>query len=542
MTAAWPPASASRRSHAWVLPIAVIAVVVLLAVVVIPDPDRPASAVPAAPSSGDVVRIAGSAPQTFDPALAGDVGTAAVVAQVFEGLAAFGPDLSVQPALARAWQLSPDGMRLTFELRPGIAYSDGTPILAQDVVDSWLHLLDPATRAPLASLLDDVEGAAAYRRGTGSRDSVGIRAAGDSVEVRFRHPASYFLSIAASPSLAVVPPSMRDALASNQLPTHLVVSGGYTVASVASSRLTLTANRRYWAGEPAIRTIEVVTDLGGRSPVDVFANGEIDYVGIASYDAPWIRYEAALGPQLREIRDLSVEYYGFDTSRPPFSDVRIRQAFAWAVDWRRLARLAGGSVEPATSIVPVGIPGRGTEDYLPRYDPAAARAALDAAGYPGGHGFPVVTLVTSGSQYDEAIATEIHAELGIDLRLETTLFDEYVTRLDRETPAFWSLSWIADYPAPEDFLGLLLGTGSSSNFGRWSNEAFDQAIEAAGRSVVPADQAVQYDRAQSIVRDEAPIVPVGYGSSWALSRKGLLGAVDPGLGLIRFAGLSWAAR
>jgi oligopeptide transport system substrate-binding protein len=520
----------------------VLAAVGLVVVAAVPRLGDARSTQAPSGAGSDVVRVAGSAPQAFDPALQGDVGTAAVIAQLFEGLTAFGPDLSVQPALARAWEFSDDGTQLTFELRGGIEYSDGTPITAQDVVDSWFHLLDPATRAPLASLLDDIDGAAAYRRGSGLRTAVAIRANGDRVEVRFRHPASYFVAIAATPSLAVVPPSMRDVLAGSSPPSDLVVSGAYTIQDVATNTLTLRANPRYWAGQPAIGNVDVVTDLGGRNPVDVFAGGGIDYVGIASYDATWIRYEPDLGPQLREIPELSVEYFGFDTTRPPFDDPRVRRAFAWAVDWRRLAGLAGGSVQVATSIVPPGIPGRGGTDFLPRHDPSAARVELDAAGYPGGRGFPATVLMTPGSGYSEAIATEIHAELGIDLQLEAVPFEEYVTRLDRATPAFWSLSWIADYPAPEDFLGLLLGTGSSSNFGRWSNDAFDSALEAAGRSTIASEQAILYDRAQTIVRDEVPVIPVSYGSAWALSRTGLLGAIDSGLGIIRFAGLAWGDR
>jgi oligopeptide transport system substrate-binding protein len=526
----------------WIAPLVVLVAIALLTLAAVPRLGLARSSQSPSGATTDVVRVAGSAPQAFDPALQGDVGTAAVVAQLFEGLTSFGPDLSVQPALARAWEFSDGGRQLTFELRAGIEYSDGTPITARDVVDSWLHLLDPATRAPLASLLDDVEGAAAYRRGSGPLDAVAMRAAGDRVELRFRHPASYFVAIAATPSLAVVPPSMRDALAGSSPPGDLVVSGAYTVQAVAADALTLRANPRYWAGVPAIGTVEVVTDLGGRNPVDVFADGGIDHVGIASYDATWIRYEPNLGPQLREIAELSVEYFGFDTTRPPFDDPRVRRAFAQAVDWGRLAGLAGGSVQVASSIVPSGIPGRSGTDFLPRHDPSAARAELDAAGYPGGRGFPAIVLMTPGSGYAEAIATEIRAELGIDLQFETVPFEEYVTRLDRATPAFWSLSWIADYPAPEDFLGLLLGTGSSSNFGRWSNDAFDSALEAAGRSTLASEQAVLYDRAQAIVRDEAPVIPVSYGSAWALSRTGLLGAVDPGLGIIRFAGLAWGDR
>src|SRR6185503_10781580 len=96
------------------------------------------------------VRIASAEPYTWDPAAAPDVGTASVLAQVFEGLTAFDASSNPQPALAESWSVSDDGREITFRLRPGLVYSDGQPIRAQDVVDSWLALLDPGRPSPLA--------------------------------------------------------------------------------------------------------------------------------------------------------------------------------------------------------------------------------------------------------------------------------------------------------------------------------------------------------------------------------------------------------
>ena len=94
----------------------------------------------------------------------------------------------------------------------------------------------------------------------------------------------------------------------------------------------------------------------------------------------------------------------------------------------------------------------------------------------------------------------------------------------------WSLGWVADYPGPNDFLGVLLGTGASNNYGRWSSAPFDAAIAEAGRATDPQVAAGAYDRAETIVRDEVPVVPLAYGPGWALARTGLLGAGQNGLG------------
>jgi ABC-type transport system substrate-binding protein len=284
----------------------------------------------------------------------------------------------------------------------------------------------------------------------------------------------------------------------------------------------------------------VATDLGGASAVEAFENGELDYAPIGEFDADWVAYDATLGPQLREVPSMSTDYYGFDTTRPPFDDVRVRQAFATAVDWRRIAQLAvSDPAGVATSMVPPGIPGRSDRDVLPRHDPEGARALLEEAGYPGGAGLPAVTLMTGGSPYDAAVVSELERELGIDVASET-MADGYFDRLEVEPPQMWFLSWVADYPGRNDFLGVLLGTGAANNYGRWSSPGFDAAIADAGAAPDAAAASAAFDRAEDVVQRDAPVIPVSYGTGWALSRTGLLGAAQNGMGIIRMAGLAWA--
>ncbi len=487
----------------------------------------------------DDVRIAAAAPATFDPAAVGDSGSAAVTAQLFESLTAFDPALTLRPALAESWQVLDAGRRVVFTLRPGLRFSDGSPLTAADVVRSWLRLLDHASPSPLASLLDEVDGATAYRTGASTDPaSVGFRSPDErTVEVRLSRPETDFPAIVSSPSFGVVP----SGIASITSPAAVASSGGYRVAQVSATEITLTANDRYWAGRPAIGTIHLVTDLGGRSPVDAFEAGDVDFTAIAGYDASWIAYDRDLGPALRAVPSLGVTYYGFDTGRPPFDDARVRRAFAQAVDWRRLVTLASaGDTTPATSMVPPGVPGRSATDFLPAYDPSAARASLVDAGFPGGRGFPPVTLIDGGTQYDGAVVREIHDVLGITIHSETLDFATYFHRLETDPPAFWSLGWQADYPGANDFLGLLLGTGRTANYGAWSSAEFDAAIGDALTATDPSAVRAAFDRAQAIVQRDVPVVPVDYGQGWALARAGLLGAGQNGLSIIRLAGLAWS--
>ncbi len=517
---------------------ALLIVSAVLAFVLVPRDVAPAVGADR-PDEVDAV-IAGSAPLSWDPQLAGDAASAATLAQVYEGLTAFDAQSQVQPALARAWSIEDDGRRLVFQLRPGITFSDGTPVTGADVVASWLRLIDPQRPSPLASLLSDVVGANEYLAGEGSAGEVGLRAEGDRVIVDFRRPAAYFLAATASPSLAVMPAARAGDRPAADLPADMVVSGAYIPVEQTATAIRLEANERYWAGAPALGVIELLTDLEGQSPVASFEAGRVDHTGVGSLDASWIRYDPELGPQLRHSDAFSVDYFGFDTTEPPFDDRLVRRAFALAVDWDRLVRLTEPGTEPATSLVPAGVPGRSEADFTPRHDPSAARAALAEAGFPEGRDFPAVTLTTSGSSSDEAVAAELEAVLGVEIEVELRPFGQYLSVLDRDPPQFWALSWIADYPHPHDFLGLLLGSGSSSNQGGWSDPEFDAFVADAASTDDAAEQERLYAEAQRIVQEEAPLIPVSYGERWSLSREGLLGAGGSGVGFLRLAGLAWA--
>lgn len=494
-------------------------------------------------SAGDgSARILLGSPTTLDPAAVSDAGSSAIIAQLFETLTAFDTERDLQPALAESWRLEDGGRRVIFRLRPDLTFSDGTPLRAADVVRSWFRLIDPNAPSPLVALMLDVDGALAYLTGSADATDVGLAAddAANEVIVDLVRPAADFVAIVTSPTFAIVPPGADDPSAFRPSDAF-VASGGYRLVEETADALVLAANERYWAGPPALATIDVVTDLGGRSSVAAFEEGELDYAAISESDASWIAYDDVLGPQLREVPSLSVDYYGFDAGRPPFDDVRVRQAFAAAVDWRRIATLAQSDpAAVATSMVPPGIPDRSDRDVVPEHDPDAARALLAEAGYPGGAGFPSVTLTTGGNAYDEAVVTELERELGIEVAQETMAFDEYFDRLDQDPPQMWFLSWVADYPGRNDFLGVLLGSASNNNYGRWSSAEFDAAIADAGATTDPATANGAYDRAESIVQRDAPVIPVSYGTGWALSRDGLLGAGQNGLGMLRFAGMDWA--
>ncbi len=532
------PRSGGRRP-AWTGRFGLVAALIVIAFLVAPVRSVPAASAPPA-ASNSTVRILIGQPGDLDPAAQGDIGSAAISAQLFEGLTAIDAQLQTRPALAASWDFGADGASVAFHLRPGLAFSDGSPITAADVVRSWFRIIDPAHPSPLVSLMGDVDGALAYSRGeTTDKSTVGLSVQGSDVVVRLNRPATDFPTIISGPTFAIVPASIDNGPAALAPGPTFVGSGGYTLKAATAQKTSLTANPHYWAGVPAIATVELVHDIGGRSPVDAFEAGDIDLADVSPFDATWIAYDNTLGPLLRRTDGLSLQYYGFDTSRPPFNDVRVRQAFARAVDWRRLIALAAaGAAIPATGMVPPGIPGRSATDFLPAHDPDGARKLLADAGFPGGAGFPTVTLL-GGGETDRAFAAEIQKELGVTVNIEVEgegLFD----RLASDPPQIFAMGWVADYPGPNDFLGILLGSRASNNYGRWSSPAFDKAVADALAANDPTTARAAFDAAEGIVRDEAPTIPLTYDVSWSVARAGLLGAYDHGLGILRMAGLAWS--
>ena len=533
-----PVAAPSRPRR---IAVAAVALVVAGAMVVGLWPDAPVGVGPVVAADTDTVTILAGSPASLDPARHGDLGSASFISQIYETLTAVDPTLTVRPALAESWVVEDDGRRVTFTLRPDLLFSDGSPLSAGDVVRSWRRLFDPRFPSPLASLVAEVVGARALLTGQASDiETLGIRAGDDrTVIVDLERGGGDLPAIVSGAPFAIVPPGATDGEIS-PMPGSFVGSGAYVLDRDDPDAFVLTANPRYWAGEPAIRTVRMLTTLGGRSPVDAFVAGDLDVTPIGVHDAGWIAYDRELGPSLRSDLSLSVTYYGFDTLHPPFDDVRVRRAFAMAVDWRRLAALdEPGSSVPATGMVPAGMPGAPEGDFMPAYDPASARRLLAEAGYPGGQGLGPVSFIAGGGGYDGAIVTMLEENLGVTIDYATMDFDTYQERLATDPPQLWSLSWVADYPGPNDFLGVLLGTGSTSNQGAWSSARFDAAIADATAAANAADATAAYARAMAIIREDVPVVPVAYGTSDSLVREGLLGASQTGTGILRLAGLAW---
>ena len=494
--------------------------------------------VPSPAHAAGPLRYLSGQPGTLDPAFIADQSDVQLLLQLYAGLTRLDERGRPYPSLASGWVVSDDELSVTFTLRDDLRFSDGSPLTAADVRRSWLRLLDPEVGALAPDVLSVIEGATERRAGGASEDEVGIEApADDTLVVHLRHPAGYFPAVVATPTTFVVP-RKADASPNWQSVDGFIGSGPYVVDAIDGTDLVLRANKEYVAGPPPIDEVRFVGDLD-TDPVTAFAGGALDLVGIGSYDAGWIAYDRELGRSLHRGAASTIQFFGFDTTAPPFDDVRVRRAFLLALDRERLVALSQGTAAtPASSIVPPAVQ---PPDWPVEFEHDAAEAArlLDEAGYQDRADLGTITVNGTGLDVGPTVATWRDV-LGVDVAIENMDFGDYLAQLDEGVAApIYTINWIIDYPSPQALYGLLLAPGAGSNYGRWADDEFASLLDAAASESDPAAQAAAYAAVDARVDEEAPVIPWSYGETWWLARDGLNGLGDLTLGLIDFGRVSW---
>lgn len=488
-------------------------------------------------AAGPPLRYLGGPPGTLDPAFISGAADVQLLLQLYAGLTRLDETGEPYPSLAEGWRISDDGLTYEFQLRDGLRFSDGTPLVADDVRRSWLRLLDPATRATAPDVLSVVDGAPQRLAGEIEEDEVGISAPDDdTLIVRLRHPASYFLDIVATPATFVVPPS-ANATPRWQNVGDFVGSGPYVAADFDGGDLVLMANEHYVAGPPPIDEIRWVAGLDATDPVSGFTDGLIDLTQVSPGDATWIAFDRDLGTRLHAAEPLVVSYFGLDTTRPPFDDARVRLAFALALDRAELVPLADGtSAQAAASLVPPAI---WPDGFVPELtsDPDRARRLLDEAGFEDRADFGTIVVNGSGLNVEPAVAVW-REELGVDVAIETMDFGSFLESLESSPPHVYTINWIADYTSPHALYGLLLEPGALSNYGDWRDDEFVDLLEAA--AAAPEDEVgPAYDAVDEYVAEQAPVIPWSYDERWWLVGDGLRGLGNLTIGLLDFGRVSW---
>ncbi|HUK62450.1 MAG TPA: peptide ABC transporter substrate-binding protein, partial [Dongiaceae bacterium] len=406
------------------------------------------------PPSSDVFTFnLGDEPESSDPALASGQSDGVVCRMLYEGLTRADPrTLEPLPGQAARWDVSRDGLVYTFHLRPGIRWSDGRPVTAEDFRWSWLRVLNPATGSRYASTLLPIRNAARYNGGELADSSeVGIRAADDStLIVTLEHPTAYFLYLV---QFYTASPVRRDVIErwgpAWTRPGHLIGNGAFTLASWRQNdRFVFDRNPGYWnAGAVKLQHVVAYTLADLNTSINLYKAGVIDWNpsgGIPSSYIPTMRHYA----DYRHGPFQAIYFYSINVTRKPFDDVWVRRALNYALDRDAIARdLLKGSRDPWGNMTPSGYPG-----YTPpaplSFDPVRARECLAKAGFPGGRGFPPLHLMFNTSEDHRRIAEAVQAmwtrTLGIPVVLENQEWGSFMQSVVGLQYDVARRSWIGD--------------------------------------------------------------------------------------------------
>src|SRR5919202_4559186 len=387
-----------------------------------------------APPDQQVLRIAWAEPKTLDPLTIHAANDVAIAEQLFTGLTRLGPDLTPQPAVAESWQFNPDNTQITFKLRD-TQWSDGKPVTAQDFAYAFQAGADP-TLSPRVSLPTGgiIKGEQALSttpvtdtaRLQQARANYGAKALDPrTLQVTFERSAPFFPSGAAS-----LWPVRQDVVeqygSAWTAPGHLVGNGPFVLKSwTKGSELTLAPNPHYYAAPPRLTEVTFKFFADPATCLPNYQAGAIDISSVPPAEIPHVRSDPQLKDQIYQANVLQTLMLRFTTTKPPFNDVRVRQAFAAAIDRQTLVQqVVHGVGTPAYSFVPPGMPGHLSEaeagDAAQRYDPAKAKRLLAAAGYPDGRGFPAVNLAFLSSGFDPSTVERVQADLQNTLGVKIT--------------------------------------------------------------------------------------------------------------------------
>ena len=487
--------------------------------------DLPEPRVPVA-----VLRFAVAEPLGLDPGMIGDDLSTFIAAQLFEGLVEVDRDYSVLPAVAARWGVADRGTRYIFRLREGLCWNNGTPLTAADFEFAWKRNLALASRSPAARLLYVIENARAFGEGEiDDPEKVGVIALDDlTLEVRLEEPTAYLPHLLAH---TIAYPLPRLAVEGHGQPWtdagDLVSNGAYQLAEwQRGEKLVLSRNPFYHGPFPGnAERVEcpLFTDFG---PVlEAYAADALDAISmITAGPGTTSRARAAHGRELALTPQPSTFHLVFRADRPPFDDVRVRQAFVHAVDREALAReVWEGQYLPGTGgFVPPAMPGHSAGIGL-AYDPDRARDLLAQAGYPGGQGFPDVSLLHYGGSARELVVPFLQKawrkSLGLSLEAQSVEWGVFIERRDRD-PAHLTLGgWSADYPDPDSLLRVTFHSTEGINPPRWHNARFDGLVEEAARVADQARRMELYQEADRIlVVEETVIMPLGYAQGRMLAK------------------------
>jgi peptide/nickel transport system substrate-binding protein len=433
----------------------------------------------------------------WDPQTSTTLGDQQILENIYRGLTVLNPSTK-EPVgeLAKSWTVSSNQLTWTFYLRPTAKFSNGQQVTAKDVVYSIDRILNPATHATAASWLSPVK----------SVNAIGTEA----VEFHLSQPYSLLPTALQLPAWSAIIPYGSAAT----IATHPVGAGPYEVVKHVSQELiVLQRNPYYWNPSlPHAETVDIKIIPDANSRLDALLSGEINLDDdVPLSDVKPFSHSSRI--KLDVFPSSEVDEFGMNASKPPFSDVRVRQAIAYALNKPAIAQAAtmglGGvanTMVSHASPIPVSV-----TDAIP-HNIAKAKALLAAAGYP--HGFSLTFSACGGQEFPamlnagQAIANELSA-VGIHASFVTmdanVWADQVITNNDYQ--AF--VCGLISGNDPDEHTYPYFSNQGLYNFSHYKASAQLDKLLTEGREVInPTQRSKIYDQAWTILANQVPWIPL----------------------------------
>ncbi|MEZ5998639.1 MAG: peptide ABC transporter substrate-binding protein [Hyphomonas sp.] len=458
-----------------------------------------------------------------------------VIGDMFIGLTTDGPDARPRPGMATSWETSADGLVWTFHLGDYV-WSDGNPVVADDFVYGLRRIETPEIASQYASLLYLIKNAAPINAGELPPEELGVRAIDDkTLEITLEYPAPYLPGMLSHYTTYPVPSHVIEQYGDAWIqPDNIVVNGPYKLVYWRTGdQLVTDRNPTGFGADDVCFDRVVYFELEDLTAVEnKIQAGELD-INNAFDGARTAELEAKLPGWPRTTPALTTTYWTFNTTKPPFDDMRVRKALAMALDREFIVKnvLTPGYI-PAYSFVPPGIdnydvPRPHVEwEEMPRSERLAeAKRLLEAAGYGPNKPleFEFIHRSTDDNPKVAPVAQANWAEIAPWVKPTIVKQDTKVlyARLRQSDFSVADAAWVADFDDPINFLYLLKSDTGQQNYGKYNNAAYDALIMRSNAELDLHKRAETFAEAEKLMLDEYPVTPM-----WFQVTKNL---VDPTL-------------
>ncbi len=480
-------------------------------------------------AAGNILRYAlTSEPTTLDPATVQDGTTIDLLQQVFEGLVRWSPQNEIEPNLAEKWETSADGKVYTFHLKQGVKFHNGREMTAEDFKFSLERACDPDLKSTtVTDYLRDIVGVK-ERLDRKAADIPGIKAPDKyTLQITIDKMRPYWIGNMTYPCAFVV---CKEAVTAGKEmfdEKPAIGTGPFKITGFQrGSKVTLAAFADYHQGKPKLDGMERPIIKDGATRINSYASGALDIVDVSPRDLDRVNSDAKLKADLKAFKRARPWYLALnqDAENSPFKKLEVRLAFAHAIDKADAIRLGiKDQADKADGMMPPGVFGYNANVKPLAFDPSKAKEYLAKAGYPNGQGFPSLTLTYRNDMPQvestaEVLAQQLKTNLGITVQLRPTEWAEFLKQRTAKTMPLSFLSWGADYLDGQNFMSTLLYTSRKlPNNGGWdhpnngqgySNAQFDKLCDEADSSSDKALREKNYQQAEQIAINEAPVVPV----------------------------------